>query len=164
MIQGPEREPIDDAVKELANIRFQEEDVEKIAEPDSRNEYLADLAARWADHRFATADGRRFAYLQGSDSILSRAQILGLFLTRRERALLEKGSLVGAIVEFGNIEPMVYGDFDTLKSDWLELHRSFNEPLTEEESIAFDVIQAIEYEDEDSDNDQDIPDWDLQDS
>ena len=68
-------------------------------------------------------------------------------------------------MEFGSIEPMVYGDFDTLKSDWLELHRSFNEPLTEEESIAFDVIQAIEYEDEDGDSDdQDIPDWDLQDS
>lgn len=166
VIQGPGERP---SMKQSKGWRIfrpkEKEDVEEIAEPDSRNEYLADLAARWADHRFTAADGRRFAYIQGSDSILNRAQILGLFLTRRERALLEKGSLVGAIVEFGSIEPMVYGDFDTLKSDWLELHRSFNEPLTEEESIAFDVIQAIEYEDEDGDSDdQDIPDWDLQDS
>ena len=37
----------------------EKEDVEEIAEPDSRNEYLADLAARWADHRFTrpTAEG-----------------------------------------------------------------------------------------------------------
>jgi len=134
----------------------------EIEEPDSINEYLADLAARWADHRFTTPDGRRFAYVQGSDSILNRAQILGLFLTRRERALLERGSLVGAIVEFGTIEPpMAYGDFDTLKSDWLDLHRSFNEPLTEEEAIAFDVIQGCDPEDENTD--QDRPGLDLQD-
>jgi hypothetical protein len=137
-------------------------DDENIAEPDSRNEYLGDLAARWSDHRFTTTEGRRFAYIQGSDSILNRAQILGLFLTRRERALLERGSLVGAIVEFGSVEPMVYGDFDTLKSDWLELHRSFNEPLTEEESIAFDVVQAFDYEDENGD--EESQDWELPDS
>jgi len=135
----------------------------EIEEPDSCNEYIADLAARWADHRFTTPEGRRFAYVQGSDSILNRAQILGLFLTRRERALLEKGSLVGAIVEFGAMEPpMVYGDFDTLKADWLELHYSFNEPLTHEESIAFDVIPACE--DEDENTDQDGQGLDLQDS
>jgi hypothetical protein len=67
---------------------------------------------------------------------------------------------VGAIVELDSIEPMVYGDFDTLKSDWLELHRSFNEPLTDEEAIAFDVIQAFDFEDEN--NDEDGPNWDVE--
>jgi hypothetical protein len=148
-------------MKQLKHWRIfrPKEAIEEIPEPDSSNEYLADLAARWADHRFTTADGRRFAYIQGSDSILNRAQILELFLTRRERALLERGSLAGAIVEFGTIEPpMVYGDFDTLKSDWLELHRSFNEPLTQEEAISFDAF------DEDENNDADSQDLDLQDS
>jgi len=149
-------------MKQLRHWRIfrPKEEIEEIAEPDSSNEYLADLAARWADHRFTTEDGRRFAYIQGSDSILNRAQILELFLTRRERALLERGALAGAIVEFGTAEPpMVYGDFDTLKSDWLELHRSFNEPLTQEEAISFDVILAVD--DEDESNDPDSQDSDL---
>ena len=124
---------------------------QEIEEPASNNEYIIDLLAKWADHRFTTHDGRRFAFVQGSDSILNRTETLGLVLTRGERSLLEKGIVVGAIVEFGTIgPPMIYGDFDTLKSDWLGLHQSFKEPLTEEESIAFNVTLTF---DEDTDED-----------
>jgi hypothetical protein len=156
----------------LWQIFQSKEPKQEIQEPDSNNEYIIDLASKWADHRFTSKDGRRFAYLQGSESILHRAQTLGLFLTRRERALLERRSLAGAIVEFGTVAPpMVYGDFDTLKSDWLELHESFSEPLTEEESTAFDMILTFdsgcrgEEDDESRDEEprEDSEDRDLQD-
>jgi hypothetical protein len=118
-------------------FRFKKPDQEIDPSPSS-NEYIVDLVAKWADHRITTSEGRRFAFIHGSDTILYRAEALGIFLSRGERALLERGSLVGAIVEFGSIgTPMLYGDSETLKSDWLELHHSFNEPLTEEEMLAF---------------------------
>ena len=113
---------------------------QKLDELGLSNEYLVDLAAIWADYRFSTPDGRRFACIYGSDSILQRAQTLKLFLSPYERSLLGKHILAGAIVEFGAGQPpMLYGDFDNLKSDWLKLHHSFNAPLTEEESAAFDL-------------------------
>lgn len=124
----------------------------------SSNEYIADLAAKWADHRFCTRNGRRFALVLGSDSILQRALTLGLFLTRREKELLEKHILTGAIVELGAIEPpMLYGDFDTLKLSWLELHRSFHAPLTEEESAAFDLWPNSDGNEEDCADTDSLP-------
>ena len=124
---------------------------QRVQEGATRNEYLVKLAEQWADHRFMTEEGRRFAYVQESEVILERAQTLGLSLTWRERSLLERGCVAGAIVEFGSPEPpMVYADFDGLKSDWLELHLSFDVPLTDEEAIAFDV-ELGEYSDEEDD-------------